>query len=364
MILSVIIPYWNGEQWIATCLDSLLRQDLSAEDYEIIVVDDGSTHSIDTLNSYVNAYPQIHYLHQENQKHAAARNYGLTIARGDYVLFCDCDDFVTDHVLGRLCEIAQEEMGDVLLFNVCSIQENETIAAPKRDFDNRSSFESGLAYMSQPPYHFQDGVWRFLIRRSFMEETHLRFAPEMINREEYLFFLQMMLSAGKVIKVDADVYYYVQHPTSWVYSTGMVNHSHGFINCMITYLTYLHQTRLELTASKHVSTGLLKAMRHGEAEDAYAILHKALRYSTISYNKKVIRELKDLGFYPIQQRVHKYDFLRQLMNIYPLWVILCCCYHLLPQSLVKCLVKILRKKDKSCCSLFFGDYKGIYLQRV
>ena len=83
MKLSIIIPYYNGERWIATCLDSLLRQDLSPEDYEIIVVDDGSTHSIGTLMTYVEAHPNIHYLHQENQKHAAARNYGQTIAKGE-----------------------------------------------------------------------------------------------------------------------------------------------------------------------------------------------------------------------------------------------------------------------------------------
>lgn len=68
MKLSIIIPYYNGEQWVGKCLDSLLKQDFQAGEYEIIVVDDGSTHSIEALMKYVNDYPHIHYLHQENQK--------------------------------------------------------------------------------------------------------------------------------------------------------------------------------------------------------------------------------------------------------------------------------------------------------
>ena len=55
MKLSIIIPYYNGEQWIAKCLDSLLHQDLASDDYEIFIVDDGSTHGIETLKAYI--YP-------------------------------------------------------------------------------------------------------------------------------------------------------------------------------------------------------------------------------------------------------------------------------------------------------------------
>jgi glycosyltransferase involved in cell wall biosynthesis len=128
--LSIIIPYHNGEQWVGKCLDSLLRQDLQADEYEIIVVDDGSSHSIEILMKYVNDYSHVHYLHQANQKHAAARNYGLTIAQGDYVFFCDCDDFVVENVLGRLCDIAAKEVADILFFNFRRLEENENQRNP------------------------------------------------------------------------------------------------------------------------------------------------------------------------------------------------------------------------------------------
>ena len=332
MKLSIIIPYYNGEQWIGACLDSLLRQDLSAEEYEIIVVDDGSTHSIAALMCYVEAYPQIHYLHQENQKHAAARNNGMTVAQGEFVFFCDCDDYVAENVLGRLCDIASDESVDVLLFMARRLRENENPPQPKRNFDDVESFESGLAYMSQPPHQFQGGVWQFLIRRSFMEEKNVKFAPEMVNREEHLFFLQMMLAAGKVAKVDVDVYYYVQHPTSWVHFEGRINHTESYIGCMVIYLEYLSKTRRRLADEGIASAGLLEAMQNSEASDSFSILTNSFRYSPIKGNLEMIERLRSLGVYPIRRKIGRYDWIRKIMNFYPLWMGLCYCYHILPRK--------------------------------
>ena len=311
---------------------------MTPEDYEIIVVDDGSTHSIETLMAYVDAHLNIHYLHQENQKHAAARNYGLTIAKGEYIFFCDCDDYVADNVLGRLCDIALEELSDVLIFNVLTVKEDEKKAPTKRDFENRSFFDSGLAYMSHPPYHFRGGVWQFLIRRSFMEKQHLLFTPEMINCEEHMFSLQMLLISWKVVKVDVDVYYYVQHPSSWIHSAGIASNSYDFINC----IKYLHKTRLELAATGKVSQDFLEAMLRSETNDTYSILHNIFRFTSITHNKKTIKELRQLGFYPIQGKIANQDWLRRLMNCYPLWMAVCDWFYIMPDFARKDLILLIK----------------------
>ena len=344
MKLSIIIPYYNGEAWIGKCLDSLLRQDLREDDYEILVVDDGSTRSIEMLKSYVEAYPQIHYYHQENLRHAAARNHGLSVAKGEYVFFCDCDDFVADNVLGRLYDLIASETADILLFNTRRLEEDEIPPRSKRNFDDVKSFENGLAYMSQPPYQFRGGVWRFLIRRGVMEEKNLKFAPEMVNREEYLFFLQMLLAAGKVLKVDVDVYYYVQHPTSWVHLEGKINHTEEFIGCMVAFLEYLTKTRERLAEEGTVSAGLLEAMQKREASDTFSILTNKFRYSSIKANAEMIGQLRRSGYYPIRLRLRTYDWIRRLANIYPLWMALCCGYHLLPGKLRDKVISLLQAK--------------------
>lgn len=333
MKLSVIIPYYNGEQWVSKCLESLLKQDLRADEYEIIVVDDGSTHSIETLMKYVNEYPHIHYLHQENQKHAAARNFGLTIAQGDYVFFCDCDDYVAENVLGHLCDMSATQSADILLFNSRMLEENENPPQPRRNFGDVKSFESGMAYMSQPSHHFTGGAWQFLIRRGFMEEKNVKFAPEMVNREEYLFFLQMLLAAGKVLRVDVDVYYYVQHPISWFHLGGRVYHSEAFIGCKVVYLEYLTKTRRRLAQEGTASAGLLGAMQKRESKETLGILTDKFRFSSIKANIEMIDLLGRLGYYPIRRKIGEYDWIRRTANIYPLWIALCCCYHLVPIKL-------------------------------
>ena len=333
MKLSIIIPYYNGEQWVGKCLDSLLKQDFRADEYEIIVVDDGSTHSIEMLMKYVNDYPHIHYLHQENQKHAAASNYGLAIAQGDYVFFCDCDDFVAENVLGRLCDLAAGKAADILLFNVRMLEENENPPQPKRNFSEVKLFESGMAFMSQPPYKFGGGVWQFLIRRGFMREKNVKFAPEMVNCEEHLFFLQMLLASGKVLKVDVDVYYYVQHPTSWVHLAGRVYHREAYTSCMLIYLRYLAQIRNQLAVEGNVPSGLLDAMQTKEALYTLGILTSNFRFSSIKANKEMFGQFRRLGCYPVSRKIGKRDWIRRIANIYPLWMALCCCYHVIPRGI-------------------------------
>ena len=91
--VSVIIPIYNTEQYLAECLDSVVNQTLS--DIEIICVDDGSPdRSIDILMEYAAKDDRIQIIRQENKGLPAARNAGLRVASGDYVYFVDSDDML------------------------------------------------------------------------------------------------------------------------------------------------------------------------------------------------------------------------------------------------------------------------------
>lgn len=330
MKLSIIIPYYNGELCIAKCLDSLLHQNLSSSEYEIIVVDDGSTHHLETLMSYVDSNPNIHYLYQKNNKHATARNNGLSIAKGDYVFFCDCDDFVEENVMGNLYNLAKSKQLDVLLFNFVKIQEHEEGWATNKEFVIKQVYKSGLEFISQPPYIISGGVWQFIVRRSFLIKENLKFAPQLIMCEERHFFLQMMLVAKRVAKVNVDVYYYVQHPESWVHKEGKINHCNTYVDSITYFIQYLSKVHLELAPQNLVSEGCIQRMRYQMSELARAALLIMFRYSTLKYNLLYIKKLRAMGCYPIKQRLVNYDWLRKLINIYPLWLTLCCLFHIQP----------------------------------
>ncbi|MBQ9687383.1 MAG: glycosyltransferase [Oscillospiraceae bacterium] len=121
MKLSIIVPVYNVEKYLGACVDSLLAQ--TVEDYEIILVDDGSTDASGKIaDAYADANPaRIRVLHIENGGQGRARNFALEIARGRFVGFVDSDDWITPDMYEKLCTKAEETEADVV---VCDFLEH------------------------------------------------------------------------------------------------------------------------------------------------------------------------------------------------------------------------------------------------
>ena len=101
MKLSIIMPVYNVEDYLCKCIDSVLNQDY--EDYEVILVDDGSPDECPKIcDSYAKKHDNIRVVHRENGGLSAARNSGIEVAIGEYILFVDSDDYIEPNVLGTL----------------------------------------------------------------------------------------------------------------------------------------------------------------------------------------------------------------------------------------------------------------------
>lgn len=117
MFLSIIIPVYNAENYLAQCLDSCLSQDISRGEYEVICVNDGSSDgSGKVLEEYAKTYSNVHVINQQNAGVSAARNTGLDAAPGDYIWFVDSDDLILPNCLGELQHICMEKNCDELTF--------------------------------------------------------------------------------------------------------------------------------------------------------------------------------------------------------------------------------------------------------
>ncbi len=113
--VSVIIPVYNKEKYLRQCLKSVLSQDLEA--FEIIAVDDGSTDSCGKiLDEYAAADPRLKVIHQKNASCGFARNTGLDLAKGEYILFLDSDDFLHQNQLRPAYEFAVSHDADIAVF--------------------------------------------------------------------------------------------------------------------------------------------------------------------------------------------------------------------------------------------------------
>lgn len=123
MRISVVVPVYNVETYIHECLDSLLAQTVPA--YEIILVDDGSKDNSGIIcDSYADRYSQIKVIHKQNEGLGMARNSGMDIAAGDYIMFVDSDDFCQNDMLERLAQIIEETECDTckISFNRVNLQ--------------------------------------------------------------------------------------------------------------------------------------------------------------------------------------------------------------------------------------------------
>src|SRR5690606_37960744 len=117
MKLSVIIPVYNVEKYVAQCLDSVLDQNFEPNDYEIIVVNDGSTDgSLAIVQDYANKHKHIKLIDKKNGGVGSARNCGMDHAQGKYIYFIDSDDYLIPNCLNVLVDTCERHKLDVLTF--------------------------------------------------------------------------------------------------------------------------------------------------------------------------------------------------------------------------------------------------------
>ena len=330
MKLSIIIPYYNADEFIGGMLDSLLEQDLEAGEYEIIVVDDGSKEEPVTLKRYVAEHPQIVYVREENAGPSAARNRGLEMARGDWIYFCDADDQVQRHTFRQIIEIGERLDLDIADCERVYVQGGEPFPEhPRRDFDDVSEPQTGWEYFSGP-YSPQDyGIWHFFCRRSFWLENSLRF-ENIIYVEDRLMLLEVMSCARRMSHIGVEIYFYVQRGASVLHQA-----KKNKFNQYIPGVFLLEEKVTDLLQAHQDEPAVKQELLHWQGVNAYMLLHNVFRYSDVATTKDCIDRLKALGAYPIplswgntQSRT-----ISRLMNCRPLWMAACRLFHLLPYRL-------------------------------
>jgi len=210
--LSVIVPVYNVSRYLAKCLDSLLCQDMSSEEYEIIVVNDGSTDdSGDIAASYAERYPCIKLINQDNQGLSGARNAGLGVASGKYVQFVDSDDYLEFNVIGGLVLKMETDRLDVLRFNYQNVNEEYQVYVPYKDnkpfVDYTDSITDGLTFLTERLGYACYAV-QFMIRRELLMSDGCIFKSG-VYFEDTEWTPRMLNLAERVTSVDTVVYNYL-----------------------------------------------------------------------------------------------------------------------------------------------------------
>ena len=212
MKLSIIVPVYHVEAYLQKCVDSLLAQDLPQDEYEIILVDDGSTDSCPRLcDDFAAAHGNIRVIHQHNKGLSGARNTGIAAATGQYILFVDSDDFLNPNVLGTLIGQMEDKNLDVLRFNYQNVNMAGEVFEPNKyskPFVDYSSEVCDGVYFLNERLGFACYAWQFMIKASILQLDGNTF-KEGIYFEDVEWTPRILLQAQRVASTDLVVYNYL-----------------------------------------------------------------------------------------------------------------------------------------------------------
>ncbi|WP_405780310.1 glycosyltransferase family 2 protein [Streptomyces sp. NBC_00859] len=199
--VSVIIPVYNPGPYIEDCVASLLRQTLPDGMYEAIFVDDGSTDGTgERLDRLAAEHPQVHVVHQENSGWSGKpRNVGIDAAQGEFVMFVDNDDWLGDEALERMYDYGVANDADIVVGKMAGKgrpvpRELFRVNRPRANVRNAPLIDSLTPHK--------------MVRRSFLEETGLRFLEGRRRLEDHVFFAEAYLRAKNVSVLSDYVCYY------------------------------------------------------------------------------------------------------------------------------------------------------------
>lgn len=204
MLFSIVVPVYNVESYLNRCMASLIKQ--TYQNIEIILVDDGSTdRSSEMCDNYAAQDSRIHVIHKKNGGLSDARNKGMDIATGEYILFVDSDDYIDVDACQNLCNYAVHGY-DILIADAIIENGNKDLS----HISKTGAVWNGIEYLllAHQEKKAPMAVWLNAYRRTFLIENNLSFKFGILHEDEE-FTPRAFLKAHSVIYTNLKFYHYV-----------------------------------------------------------------------------------------------------------------------------------------------------------
>lgn len=215
-MITIVVAVYNGEKYLKRCLESLVKQIKSG--IEVILVNDGSTdNSVQICNEYANGYTGFNVIHKENGGLSSARLEGFKQAQGEYILFIDCDDYVSDDLILELEKKIQETNADMIVYDYyLQIKQDDVlkqkINIPSYLVGNINKFDFSLASIadgwdSVNEKYLKGFLWLRCIKKSLITDN-MFISERKCFTEDVLFNLSISLKLKHVEYINKPLYYY------------------------------------------------------------------------------------------------------------------------------------------------------------
>lgn len=212
--ISIIIPIYNVEKYLRGCLDDIINY--SSENDEIILVNDGSTDAcLNICSEYSSKQKNIKIVNKINGGLSSARNAGIEISQGKYVVFIDPDDRLHKDYFNVLFNVAQAHKCDLVVSGYETVPENKKIL-PGYELN---TVLNGIDFvLSSKNIHTRNDlcfVWRNIYKLDIIKNNKIRFNEEVFIGEDVIFNLEFMMKCKRAYAIDKQMYYYtVNNPNS------------------------------------------------------------------------------------------------------------------------------------------------------
>lgn len=256
MRVSVIVPVYNTEKYLARCIDSILAQ--THKDLQIILVDDGSTDkSGEICDSYAKADNRIIAIHQENSGVSKARNAGIDVANGDYIAFVDSDDTIRPDMYESLLGIAKKTGADIVtsdfIFNGNNV---------KNSLDENSLYDEKRIkeeVLPQFTYSNSIGVFEFknkIFKSELIKFNNIVFYEGFSYQEDLMFMINIYAHTKSLYYLPEAFYEYVPLSTG-LYSSYRENAGEKFIKARGIITSLIKKYEIENIDTVNFDVGYL-----------------------------------------------------------------------------------------------------------
>lgn len=206
MKFSIIVPVYNVEAFLPKCLDSILSQDY--DNFEVLLINDQSPdNSQDIIDQYCKLDHRIIPVnHATNKGLGGARNTGISISSGDYIIFLDSDDWISEQTLSVIFKNATDINFDIIKFGFTEVYEDYSVESPAL---KKMKHSNGWHLIKEERQEkiFSPICWRSAYRKDFVSGNDIEF-PEKLHFEDFSFTLKTHFCAKNILCIPEHLYFY------------------------------------------------------------------------------------------------------------------------------------------------------------
>lgn len=293
MLLSIVIALYNTEKYIEKCINSVLYMSLLPSEFEIIVINDGSTdQSQSIVESMMFKHGNIKLINKKNGGQSSARNIGFSIAKGEYIFCLDSDDFVDSKLLGEALRFAIDKQLDMLPIGYIRVDEKGGTTQSKDTYCKFDGVISGSEFLKK--FTISGAMCRYLYRTKIIKDNQLKLIEGIFHEDEE-FVIRFLTHVKRISYNQLALYYYLDRSNSTIRKKDL-GHRKKLIYDIITVIDSFNNI-VEMSKDKELCYGI-------ERKKQQLVLSIFLRMYKESFPLQDVKEIKNTlsskGIYPLK----------------------------------------------------------------